>query len=171
MNGALTSIFMGARQSLMWSVMHLVRDRQIAEDLTQETYICVRKAMDRGPVEHIEAFLYQTARNLALDHLRRKGTRGRVETEGLDADAVEQVAGDVVSIEDSIIERQRFDHFFGALSSLPKRAQAVIILSRLDKWSNRRIAEYLGISERTVFSDLKMAMGHCRDVMARYEKT
>ena len=45
--GALTNIFMGARQSLMWSIMRIVRDRQIAEDLTQEAYIRAKKAMDR----------------------------------------------------------------------------------------------------------------------------
>ena len=168
--GALANIFMGARQSLMWSVMRIVRDRQIAEDLTQETYIRVMKAMDQAPVEHVEAFLHQTARNLAFDHLRRKGTRSRIEAADADPVAVQHVAQDVVSIEDAIIERQRFDRFAQALSGLPRRAQAVMILSRVENWPNRRIAGHLGISERTVFNDLKLAMGHCRDAVARYEK-
>lgn len=166
---ALTDIFMGARPSLMWSVMRIVRDRQVAEDLTQETYIRVSKAMTQAPVEHVEAFLHQTARNLALDHLRRKGTRAWIEATDADPAAVQLVAQDVPSIEDAIIERQRFGRFAKALSGLPKRAQAVMILSRVENWPNRRIAEHLGISERTVFNDLKRAMGHCRDAVARYE--
>ncbi|QFQ89466.1 sigma-70 family RNA polymerase sigma factor [Paracoccus kondratievae] len=161
---------MGVRQSLMWSVMRIVRDRQIAEDLTQETYIRAKKAMDQAPVEHVEAFLHQTARNLAVDHLRRKGTRSRIEVADADSLAMQHVAEDVLSIEDAIIERQRFGLFAQALSGLPERARTVMILSRVENWPNRRIAEHLGISERTVFSDLKLAMGHCRDAVARYEK-
>jgi RNA polymerase sigma factor (sigma-70 family) len=168
--GALIDVFMGARQSLMWSVMRIVRDRQIAEDLTQETYIRAKKAMDQTPVEHVEAFLHQTARNLAFDHLRRKGVRSQIEAADADRAAVQHVVQDALSIEDAIIERQRFGRFAQALSSLPKRAQAVMILSRVENWSNRRIAEHLGISERTVFNDLKLAIGHCRDAVARYEK-
>lgn len=168
--GALINVFMGARQSLMWSVMRIVRDQQIAEDLTQETYIRAKKAMDQTPVEHVEAFLHQTARNLAFDHLRRKGVRSQIEAADADRAAVQHVVQDALSIEDAIIERQRFGRFAQALSSLPKRAQAVMILSRVENWSNRRIAEHLGISERTVFNDLKLAIGHCRDAVARYEK-
>lgn len=167
---ALTTIFMGARQSLMWSVMRIVRDRQIAEDLTQETYIRAKRAMDQAQVDHVEAFLHQTARNLAFDHLRRKGARARIEAPDADAAAVQHIAQDVPSIEDAIIERQRFGRFAQALSGLPKRAQAVMFLGRVENWPNRQIAEHLGISERTVFNDLKLAMGHCRDAVARYEK-
>lgn len=170
MSGELTEIYLTLRQSLIWSVLRIVRDRQIAEDVAQETYIRARRAMDQGPVDQVEALLHRTARNLALDHLRRKGTRAKVEADGLAPGTVEQVAQDVLTIEDAIIERQRFGHLAQTLASLPKRAQAVMILSRLENWSNRRIADYLGVSERTVFNDLKMALGHCRDAIARYEK-
>lgn len=40
-------------------------------------------------------------------------------------------------------------------------------MARLENLSNRAIAERLGVSERTVFNDLKLAMGHCRDALAR----
>ena len=171
MSGELTEIFLDVRQSLLWNVVRIVRDFQVAEDLTQETYIRATKAVDSGPVDNVEAFLHRTARNLALDHLRRRGTRARVEAEGLDTDHVQQIGQDIPSIEDVIIERQRLGHIAKALSGLPKRAQAVILLSRLENWSNRRIAEYLGVSERTVFNDLKMAMGHCRDALLKYDRS
>ena len=171
MSHVLTDIFMNTRPSLVWTVMRIVHDPQVAEDLIQETWIRASNAMQQEPVEHVEAFLHQIARNLALDHLRRKGTRSRVEAEGLAPAAVEQVPGDVVSIEEGIIERQRLGHFVQALSGLPERVQAVMILARVHNWPNRRIAGHLGISERTVFNDLRMALGHCRDALIRYEKT
>ncbi|MFH1558584.1 MAG: RNA polymerase sigma factor [Pseudomonadota bacterium] len=166
----LNSVFHLHRRSLMWSVMRIVRDPQTAEDLAQETYIRARKAIEAGPIEHIEAFLHQTARNLALDHQRRRRIRGEVETAAPGDAMLSGVAEDVPSIEAAILERERFETFRRSLAGLPERAQAVMILSRVEEWPNRRIAEYLDVSERTVFSDLKLAMAHCREALARLER-
>lgn len=150
--------------------MRIVRDPHSAEDITQETYIRAKKAFDEGTVEHPEGFLHHTARNLALDHLRRIGTRSAVETGGLDDLTVENVASDIVSLEAAIMQRQKFSVFEKALRGLPDRAQNVLILAKFEGWAHHRIADHLGISERTVFNDLKAAMLHCRDAIARYEK-
>lgn len=170
MPAVLNAIFAAHRRSLLWTVMRIVRDQQTAEDLAQETYLRARKAMESGRVEHIEGFLHQTARNLALDHLRRRKTRAGAEVEGLDERVLAGVSADIPSIEQALIEKQAFGAFQAALSGLPQRAQAVLVLSRIEEWSNVRIAEHLGISERTVFNDLKLAMAHCRDAMARLDR-
>nr|WP_269214139.1 RNA polymerase sigma factor [Brucella pseudogrignonensis] len=163
----MNAIFQTHRRSLLWSVMRIVRDPQIAEDLAQETYLRARRAIEKGPVEHMEGFLHMTARNLALDHLRRKSSRAQIEAEGLDETVINDVASDIPSIEHAIIERQKLCWFNEALSGLPKRAQTVMLLSRIEEWSNVRIAAHLGVSERTVFNDLKLAMAHCREALAR----
>lgn len=150
--------------------MRIVRDAQTAEDLAQEAYIRLHKAVESGTIEHLEAYLYQTAKNLALDHLRRNKVCKAVETDGLDDGAINEVPHNIPSIEQVIIDRQKLLWFKNALSGLPLRAQAVIALSRIEEWSNKRIAEHLGVSERTVFSDLKLAMAHCRDAMAQHER-
>jgi RNA polymerase sigma factor (sigma-70 family) len=163
MLAVLNRVFQTHRRSLIWSVRRIVGDAQIAEDLTQETYIRVRRAAETGPIEHLEAFLHQTARNLALDHQRRRRVRSVVEVDAGDEDALRNVADSIPSQEAAFIEREKFRVLRKALQKLPPRAQQVVILSRIEEWSNRRIAEHLGISERTVFNDLKMAMAHCRD--------
>lgn len=165
----LNAIFAAHRRSLLWTVMRIVRDPQTAEDLAQETYLRARKAVESGRVEHLEGFLHQTARNLALDHLRRRRTREAAEVEGLDETFLAAVSADIPSIEQALIEKQTFGAFQTALASLPKRAQTVLVLSRVEEWTNARIADHLGISERTVFNDLKLAMAHCRDALARLD--
>jgi RNA polymerase sigma factor (sigma-70 family) len=165
----LNAIFAAHRRSLLWTVMRIVRDPQTAEDLAQETYVRARKAVESGRVEHLEGFLHQTARNLALDYLRRRKTRAGAEVEGLDEGLLAGISADIPSIEQALIEKQSFGAFQKALATLPKRAQDVLVLSRIEEWSNVRIAEHLGISERTVFNDLKLAMAHCRDALARLD--
>lgn len=162
---ALNAVFETHRRSLLWSVLRIVRDRQTAEDLAQETYLRARRAAEAGPIDHLEGFLHQTARNLALDHLRRRKTRARVEADAFDPDIVNQVAADAPCAEHALIERQKLHAFQDALAGLPERARTVMVLSRIEQWSNVRIAAHLGVSERTVFNDLKLAMAHCRDAL------
>jgi len=165
MDAALTGIFLARRESLIATVLRIVGDRQIAEDLAQETYIRVHRAGKQAEIENLDAFLHQTARNLARDHLRRRTVRGHLEA-GRSAD-LSSVAEEMPSNEDLIAARQHLGRLSVALSGLPPRVQSVVIMARLENLSNRAIAERLGVSERTVFNDLKLAMGHCRDAMAR----
>src|SRR5262245_3555036 len=58
-------------------LVQLVRDRDLAEDLLQDTFASAFRDRDRlASVEHPEAWLFGIARNRALDALRR-GSRLR----------------------------------------------------------------------------------------------
>ncbi|ABD87535.1 RNA polymerase sigma factor [Rhodopseudomonas palustris] len=170
MLAVLNNVFLHHRKSLMWSAMRIVRDAQAAEDVAHETYLRARKAIEAGPIDHIEAFLHQTARNLAIDHLRRKKLRGSFERNDHPDTTVMNVPANVPSPEDALIQRERLKLLDQALAQLPKRAQSVWILSRVRKWPYPRIAEHLGVSQNTVFNDLKLAVGHCHDALARIDR-
>ncbi len=170
MAASLTSAFLAQRHSLMWTLMRIVRDRKTAEDLTQETFLRARQAIDAGPIDHIEAFLHQTARNLALDHARRHRRRSRFERTDTTEGELTAVASDEPSPEAIVIQRERLRLLEQALSALPSRAQQVWRLSRLEKWPHARIAAHLGVSPNTVFNDLKLALGHCNDTLKRFDR-
>jgi RNA polymerase sigma factor (sigma-70 family) len=171
MSVSLNDVFMSRRQSLMGIAFRIVRDRQIAEDVAQEAYLRTRKAIELGPIEHIEAFLHQTARNLALDYQRRRKMRARYEDFDADEGDMANVAADIPSTEAVIIEREAIRSFEAALQQLPVRARKAWVLSQLDGWSYAQIADHLGVSRNTVFNDVKLAMGHCHDVLRRLEQT
>lgn len=150
--------------------MRIVRDPQAAEDLAQETYIKTKVALDKRPIDHLESYLYQTARNLALDHQRRRKFRERFEHSGYTPEDVESVATEAISAEDEIIERERQRLFEGALEEVPDRARKAWALSHLDGWNYQEIADHLGVSRNTVYNDIKAVIGHCRDALARLER-
>lgn len=154
----------------MFAALRIVRDRQLAEDLAQEAYLRTAQAARAVPIEHIEAFLHRTVRNLALDHLRRRRTRERYE-EPMAADGTAlDIPDDRPSSEAAMIERERVRLFEEALLSLPERARRAWSLSQVHGWSYMRIASHLGISKNTVYSDVKLVMGHCGDALARFER-
>lgn len=170
MTTTLADIFLSNRKSIMWTVLRIVRDPQTAEDVAQETYVRARKAVEHGPIDHIEAFLFQTARNIALNHLRHQRIRGVVECDDLPAADVGNIASDAPSQEADLIHRQRLRHLHEAVAKLPQRARTVWMLSRIEKWSYPRIAEHLGVSPNTVFNDLKLAHAHCVEALAKIDR-
>ena len=104
------------------------------------------------------------------DHLRRRQTRSAVERPETADHDIRDVAADQPAADDRLAAREELDHVRAALSRLPERTQKVVVLARIEGWSNARIARHLDISERTVFNDLKLALGHCRDALARLER-
>lgn len=166
----LESIYLGVRRSLMAAVLRVVRDPQTAEDLAQETYIRVRRALEKGSVEHVEGLLHRTARNLALDHLRKNKARGRVETFNTGDQHALDVPDTTPSIEERMIQADRLQLVEELLSRLPARARSVWLLSRVEGWSYPRIAEHLRVSPNTVFNDIKLVMGSLRDLFERLDR-
>lgn len=170
MPASVISIFLSKRRSLMSTVMKIVRDRPTAEDLTQETYLRLCRAAAMAPIEHVEAFLHQTARNLALDHERRRKVRERYEPSDLSSADIEQIPAEAPTVEAELIERERLRQFEQILQSLPERARQAWILSQLEGWTYARIAAHLGVSRNTVYNDVKLVLAHCHDAFARLER-
>lgn len=170
MPAALNAIFQSHRRSLLWTVMRIVRDHQAAEDVTQETYLKARNALEKRPIEHVEGFLFQTARNLAFDHQRRTKVRQRYEASGAARDEVESVPLSGLSVEDELIQRQRQQAFDDALAELPLRARTAWAIANLKGLSYAEISEQLGVSRNTVYNDIKLVMGHCQDALARLDR-
>jgi RNA polymerase sigma-70 factor (ECF subfamily) len=54
-------------------VFRMVRDRELAEDLTQDSFIKVLSHLDRYRAEFkFSSWLFKIANNVAIDHLRRR---------------------------------------------------------------------------------------------------
>lgn len=170
MSASLIAIYLDHRRSLFGRAMKIVRDLQVAEDVLQESYLRACKAAEKGPIDNLGAFLHRTVHNLALDHLRRCRTQERYEAGSADAAEALRIASDTPSAEDRLLQRERLSRFMGALDRLPERARQVWLLNRVEGLSYPQIAAHLGVSQGTVFNDMKLAMGHFVDAMARGDR-
>ena len=122
-------------------LFHRTPDRETAADLVQETFIRVwQHRRDLDPSRSIRAYLIQVARNLAIDHLRKKLGEGHSEPldERKPAPAIDPEA---------FIKRDRIRE---AVAALPASQRAVFCLSRFEALTYREIAEVLALSEKTV---------------------
>lgn len=171
MDAALINAFLRHRNSLIWSVKRIVGDAHTAEDVAQEAFLRARKALEHGPIDHIEAFLHKTARNLAIDYRRHSDMRARIVCEDISEGGAERVVSSEPTPEACVIHCERLRLLNEAVQKLPKRAQTVWFLSRVEKWPYPKIAEHLGVSPNTVFNDFKLAHAHCVAAMAKIDRS
>lgn len=160
------AIFSAQRQALIGLLSRLTGDRHVAEDLAQDAFLKVAAAAEAGEVQHLQPFLYQTARNLAFDHLRRQKVRAVVHPPAgaaLDA-AVQSVPTREPSPERQALDRERVRRFQAALADLPDRARQVLVLHRIHGLPLAEIGRRFGVSERTIAKDLALALQHCLSV-------
>ena len=117
------------------------------DDLVQETYARLLRVSDPQRLGHVKAFLFTTARNVAIDHVRRTRRtpvdRMRDTTE-FSLLEPEPGAADVLDL------AQRHEAMLTALETLPERCREVMLLRYVDGFSAREIAVHLGLAAATV---------------------
>ena len=130
-------VFLTQRVILLRTLQRMVHNPSTAEDLLQETYLRVTRALSERTVEHLEPFVFQTARNLALDHLRARRIQARTVVEDVPMDVIEGVASPLSTPEEAHQAGQLLERLSVSLSQLSARQQRIFILSRLHGCSFR----------------------------------
>tara|TARA_R110000796_G_scaffold9322_3_gene31911 strand:+ start:670 stop:1197 length:528 start_codon:yes stop_codon:yes gene_type:complete len=166
----LTQIFQAQRRALIGTLYRMVGCLHTSEDLAHDAYLRVAKAARERPVPHLQAFLYQTARNLALDHLRRERLRGTFMSEVPDG-AADTIAAPQPTQETAVMDAQCLNRVEGALAAVPERARQALMLSRLEGLTYPEIARRLGVSENTVYNDIRAALACCLASLDDGDKT
>jgi RNA polymerase sigma-70 factor, ECF subfamily len=142
----------------------LGRDAELAEDLTQETFLKIWKHPPELRSEQaLKAWVYKVARNEFLQNQRR---RGLTLIAWEDCEEAEVFAG--VNREAQIrLEREELARLIqGAVEKLPGALKEVIVLHNLEGLSVQQMAEVLGIPAGTIKSRRAKAISHLRQMLA-----
>ena len=150
-------VFLTQRVILLRTLQRMVNNHSTAEDLLQETYLRVTRALSERPIDHLEPFVFQTARNLALDHLRSRRIQARTLQEDVSLDTLQSVAAPISTPEDATQAEQLLEHLSVSLGQLSARQQQIFILSRVHGCSYQEIADELHLSIKTVDVQLNRA--------------
>lgn len=136
-----------------------VRD---VDDVVQESFLRIWRARAASPIQSAKAFLFQVARRLAIDTVRRD----RLDFFG----DVRDIAGPPVYEEApgaadtaSTVERVRL--LTDAIEALPARCREIFVMRKLHGFSQRDTAARLGLSERTVEVQVSRGMQRCEEFL------
>ena len=133
-------------------------------DIVQETFARVLRARAAGPIASPRGLLFATARNLALDALRRRQV---VSFEPMTENEDSSVFMDVTDVAETVSKRQELELLTQAIQTLPDRCRQVFTLRAVYGLSQRAIAEKLGISENTVEKQMGKGLRRCGEFFAR----
>lgn len=161
----LEQLFVTHRHTLVSTIARMVGCRHTAEDLAHEAYLRVSQALDARPILNLQNFLYQTARNLAIDYIRRERLRRGFMNDAAEVDTLTAVPSAQPSPETQTMDGQRLALFDAALSTLPVRARRMLLLNKIQGLGYPEIAAQLGVSESTVYNDIRFAVAHCLAAM------
>lgn len=164
----LDDLFCKQHRPLLRIVTRVVGNPAVAEDLVQETYLRVRRALGEQRIDYLQPFLFQTAQNLARDHLRSERRWGSLVDRDKTEDAIDQVPSSMPRQDAVARDRERLGHLEKTLMQLTPRQRRVFLDARLKGRSHDAIAADLGVSKSTVQKDLKAAMAACMAAFDRF---
>lgn len=129
------------------------------DDLVQESFLRVLRVHGAGGVlTSPKALLFATARNLAIDRLRRRQV---IPFASLEETDLSFVADEVPDAAEQAASRQELEMLTQAVQSLPDRCRKILTLRKIYGLSYREIGHQLGIGEHTVETQVKLGMRRC----------
>lgn len=139
-----------------------VNDREVAADLTQESYARVLALRQSGqPITDPRALLYRTARNLVIDHHRRIQVRRHEDLDALPEIEHPSVAPHLQP-EQALLSQQLVDNYAAVIEALPPRCREAFILYIFDELTQIQIASRMGISVSMVEKHIVRGMLACK---------
>ena len=158
-------IVRSSRTAIFHHLYRMVRNQEIAEDLTQETFLRAYRGRDLyKPVARFETWLYRIATNVALNHLRTQKSYKHNITRHFVADvACHWEAPDPRPNAENVLTREeRLQRIRAAVACLPDRQRSAVLLHKYHDMDYYGIANTLGCSLQAVKSLLFRAYERLR---------
>ena len=147
-------------------VLRLTQNPSVAEDILQETYLRWLTNQKSGkntvPAEKIRAWIYRTARNLAMDYFRQKKKSKDGEAGWFERALARGIAD---GPETTVERKEEMEHLLKQLERLPAKHQEAVRLKFQERLSYDEIAEVLGEPRTTVAWILHEAVCKLRKAM------
>lgn len=152
----------------------MLGDYEEAVDLAQEAFVRVFFAIDRYHSGYaFSTYIYRIATNLAISEIRKRKRRRVLSLTGLyqfeeNSEVEYQPPDDRPHPEDSLVSDELRRTIGKAISALPERYRAPIILREIEERSYEEIAEILGLGLGTTKSRISRGRGILRKRLESY---
>ena len=156
-------------------LLRMLGDRAEAEDLAQEVFISIFKAIDgfRGDSQ-LSTWVYRVAANHCRNRLKYLTRRRRKLTEAYDEQSEEATVvpgAERPDSPDQLLEAQQTEHFLQAgLLTLDEEQRELIVLREVEHLSYDEIMAITGLPEGTVKSRLHRARAALREHIEKSER-
>ena len=156
------------KSKLFTYISMYIRDKSLAEDIFQETFLKVINSLRAGKYKDNGKFLswvMRIAHNLIIDHFRREKQSNMLSNDAYDTDLFNSSKLSDSNIEEIIVKDQIESDVRNLLQELPDDQREVVILRHYAGLSFKEIADQTDVSINTALGRMRYALINIRKLM------
>lgn len=160
-NNAFDVLMSRHQQSLFGYILYISRNRELAEDIFQETFIKAITTIKQGKyVESgkFKAWITRIAHNLVFDHFRREKKEKMLYNDEYEYDLFNDVSFSEDNIEAVMVKSQVMQDVRHLIALLPDAQREVLQMRYYKNMSFKDIAERTGVSINTALGRMRYAI-------------
>ncbi len=164
-NEAFDALLLRHKTRLFNYIFQMVRDRDLSDDIFQETFVKAITTIKQGRYNDMgkfSAWLYRIARNLVVDTFRAQRNEGSLSTDDTDYDILNRRELAEDTIEDVMVDLQIEEDLRRLIDELPDVQREVLNLRYYRELSFKEIAELTGVSINTALGRMRYAILNLR---------
>ena len=168
-NESLNILINRHRPRLLGFIISKVRDKNLAEDILQDTFCKVMETLKKGKYNEQGKFLpwiMRIAHNLSIDYFRKKNKTKFVRSKD-DFNIFDIIKDTSVSVEDEIIHNKILNDVKNIINRLPDEQCAVLKMRYYSNMSFHEIAEDCNISINTALGRMRYALINLRKIIKK----
>ncbi len=166
---ALETLINRHNQRITSFIYSKVLDRDVAEDIFQDTFIKVIRTLKRGSYSEEGKFLpwvMRIAHNLIIDHFRKNKRMPKFEGSD-DFNIFSVIKDEKLNIEKQLIKDQIENDLSLLIEELPEDQKEVLIMRMYKDMSFKEISENTGVSINTALGRMRYALINLRKIVER----
>lgn len=166
---ALTVLIDRHKQRLFSFIYSKVQDKDIAEDVFQDTFIKVIRTLKKGNYNEEGKFLpwvMRIAHNLVIDYFR-KNKRMPLFRNTDEFDIFSVISDDVLNAEKKIVQEQIYNDVRKLVKLLPKDQREVLEMRIYKEMSFKEISENTNVSINTALGRMRYALVNMRKLIEK----
>ncbi len=149
-------------------ILLIVKNKELAEDIFQETFIKVIRSLKRG--KYIDngkfvSWVLRISHNLIIDHFRKEKLRGTISNDSSSVDIFNSRKFSEDTIEDQLVDIQILNEVKELINELPEDQQQVIYMRHYQELSFKEIADQTDVSINTALGRMRYALINLRKLI------
>lgn len=167
-NNAAFDTLLRRHQSKLFSyILRIVKNRDIADDIFQETFVKIIMTLKQGRYAEsgkFGAWLTRIAHNLIIDHFRQKKSENSISTDDEDVNLLNRRDLCDENIEDLMVNDQIRTDVRRIIEALPDAQREVLMMRYYSDMSFKEIADATGVSINTALGRMRYAIMNMRRI-------
>ncbi len=155
-------------QSKLFSyILRIVKNRDIADDIFQETFVKIIMTLKHGRYAESGKFcawLTRIAHNLIIDHFRQEKSENCISTDDEDVNLLNRRDLCDINIEDILVNEQIRTDVRRIIDALPESQREVLMMRYYRDMSFKEIADATGVSINTALGRMRYAILNMRRI-------